>query len=582
MLKRLVKAASVLFICLLPLKAIYCQHDQEGLKGFTFKGTSNLTGYFSNQQGIGQETPPQYLLWNFRSQLLIYGVPCSFSGILTTMQNGSYQSINHLSFGIDPRALLLQKHKPKGFAFLRYFEALEVGRTRPAYSKLILNGVTLNGVNTAVNIKGMYAAFACGNTSRPVNRWQYWDQVYSQRLLYGSVGAGKKERQFIRLSVLHARDDPESLDPDSYWYIQKPDTFIHMADTFLIPLDSVPLMRNPAENLLCGVEGGVSISGGKIRMQGEFAGCATTSNTRGEELDSGVAPEWLTSLHQPRLSTSLSYAWSVSSALVLKKTRISASLREVAPGFQSPGVPFMRNDVRSYDLSGSHSFLKNRIMINSWMRLVNDNLFDNKSFTTNTTIYGLNTLWRPVKYPYISITWSPQRQQAIGDEDRLNNRADIITLSTGRNYYIKKEHVAFTAFTLSKQMMITDRGGTVQKFEGNHISLQQTLKLKSPVSFNAIVGVYTLKGFDADIGYKQFALMMNFHKSSKLQAGAGLRTNIQSSDRYRIGALANLLVDFGRYGKLSVVAEPLFYQDKRDPDRSFNHYIIRTSFVTTL
>lgn len=490
--------------------------------------------------------------------------------------------MNHLSFSFDPRALMLQKHRRKGFGFLDYFEALEVGRTRPAYSKLILNGIILNGVNAAVNIKGLYAAFACGNTFRPVNSWQYWDQKYSQRMLYGSLGAGKKERQFFRLSVLHAKDDPESLTPESYWYIQRPDTFIHMADTFLIPLDSVPVMRNPAENLLIGVEGGVSILRGKIKLQGEVAGCATTSNTLGEELDMGIIPEWLMYVHQPRLSTSLSYAWSVSSALVLKKTRLNASLREVAPGFQSPGVPFMRNDVRSYGFSGSHSFLKNRLMVNAWIRHFNDNLCDNKRYTTNTTMYGFNTLWRHMKYPYISITWSPQRQQMIGDESSLGNRADIITISTGRNYYVKKVYAAFTSLTWSNQKMITDRSGTEQRFTGNHISLQQTLKLERPLSFNAIAGVYTLNGFDADLGYKQFALMMNYHPGRKLQAGAGFRSNIRSSDVYRIGLLANLLVDFSKYGKLSVVAEPLFYQEKNDPDRSFNQYIIRVSFLTTL
>lgn len=496
--------------------------------------------------------------------------------------------MNHASLRFDARSLLKTKMSLPAFKFLRHFEVLEVGRTRPAYSKFMLNGVMLNGVNLGVRVSWFYTAFAYGNSLQQVESNKIWMQQPRQRMIFGRLGFGNKDFTFIHFSVLHAKEDPASLQADPQYYLRPPDTLIHIMadslrpDTFYIPADTIQITRKPSESLVCGLEGGVSFFKGKWKVQGEVSGCVNTANTESEELNIDQLPAWVKSVHQPRISTSLSYAWRIVTQVALRNTSLNASVNRVEPGYKSPGLPYMRQDYLSFELQGNQSLFKRKIAIQPWMRMYSDNLSGIKSYTTQTIMWGLTTSWRPVKLPYMSVTWAPNRQVMFMKEGKRENRAELLTVSSGKNYLINNKFRAYTGITWSNQKMKMNGSEAQQKYLANNITLQQTLMMKIPVSINASAGYYHQNYAENLRQSLQLTLGGQYYLKKNLNAGLGLRYMGQFGSGNRIGILGSLMADFNKFGRLNISVEPLFYRDILTPERDYDQYIIRFSFINKI
>jgi hypothetical protein len=580
-LKRLLFTTSILIISILPLKAIASGGDTTGFRWITFKGTSTLTGYLSNRQGTGQEIPAQYLNWQLSGQLVLMGIPFSCSALLSTMQSELRQPINHVSFRLNTRSMMRPGVKVPALRFLSHFETLEFGRTRPEYSKLMLSGIMLNGVNIGIRGGGFSAAFAGGITMHSIHQGTFWGQQYEQKMVFGRIGLGRKDGSSLYISVLKAKEKPEALDGELHQYIQRPDTFIHMADTFFIPADTIPIHHTPSEHLLCGMDGSLVFLRGRLRLEGSLTGCAVTTNLESEALQLDTLPEWLIKVFQPRLTSSVSWAMRFGASFLTKSSRINASFSRTAPGFQTPGVPYLRQDYQGIEVKGSQMLFKRKLSLQPWLRTYRDNLNHQKGATTHAMILGITALWRPLKLPYISITLSPHKQSLSGSGTNQRTTATILTITSGKNYLIDKQYNAFTGITWSNQHMENIRNQDVYHFEGNNFSIQQTLTIKKGISLNASFGCYLLETAPGRQESYQYTAGAAYHCKQKFNAGVGLRYMVQENDRSRIGLTGSLVATLSRYGRLILSAEPLVYRDLLNPEKEYRQYIIRCSLIST-
>lgn len=580
-LKRLSAAVPVLLICLLPIRALWGQSEQ-GKAWATFSGTSTLTGYWSNRQGFGQEIPSQYLTWQFRGQITLLGIPFSGSGLLSTMQHPAYQSMNYGTLALDGKALLRSRVVAPRLRFLKHFETLELGRARPDYSKLMLQGVMLQGCNIGVRFGGFHSAFAWGISQQPITGGAFWSPQYRQKMLYGRIGVGKPDQSGVYLSWLRYHDLPETYQGETHFYVQKPDTFIHLTDTFFLPGDTIPLIRNPGEGLIVGMGGALALFKKRVYLDGEINGCINTTNINSETIDIESFPDWISTVYQPRLTTSVSYAARISGKLNLGNTRISATLMRVAPGYRTAGVPYLRQDYEGIEVQISQNLFKRRLTIQPWCRVYRDNLSGLKMMTSQTGIYGMSLFYKPLKLPWIHVNFSPHRQKVAGLEVSQTSAADVITLTTGRHYPLFGKMNANSTMSFSGQWMETRTNDAVNRYVGQSFMLQQGLILKIPLTIQLSGGIYILLTSDISRISKQLSAGFTYHHKKRWQGGAGIRYHEGGSAEHRTGLYANFSANLGKAGRISLITEPNRYRDLMRPELEFDQYVVRGVWVARL
>jgi len=579
-MRRSIIMYSFLLICILPLKGSAGDKDKKWPDGITFKGTSTLTGYFSNRPGFGQDIPPHYLLWAYRGQLTLFGIPVNSSALLSTMQREGYQHMNYFSLQIDTRTLLQRGLKTSGLRFLRHVESFEIGRIRPLYSKLILHGAFLRGGHLGLRFGRISAAAVYGTTLQPVSGNYLWSKPYKQEMFYGRIGYGQQKDKGVYLSALRYRDIPESHCGEDRFYIQRPDTFIHIADTFFIPADTLSLQQYPGEGLVVGLEAGCFLLRGRVKLSGEITGCINTTNTDSEEIGIEYLPSCVSSLYRPRLSTSLSYAARIHGDLNLSKTKLQFTAMHIAPGYRTAGVPFMRQDYEGLELRATRLFLKNRLMIQPWAHTFQDNHSGANATTTTTSIGGITAFWRPSELPWFSLTWSPHKQHIAGKQNHQMSTAQIFSIATGKSYMIAKEYNATTGLSWSGQQMETRSSDIIAQHTGNQFMLQQTLVLKVPLTLRIEAGIYSLTSDTTIHVSGLWSLGANYHHGKVWRAGLSIRYQGQSA-QHRTGVAIHFSADLGKAGRLVFMAEPQRYRDLFKPKKEYNQYVVRCSLITS-
>lgn len=555
------------------------QQSEASSSGFSFDGVSRISLYYSDHQHFGQSIPSEYLSWQLRSRLTLFHIPLQVSSLLSTQQGAGRQSINHLSVSLDTRSLLRHIDTSGTLRFFRHFETMELGRTRPAYSPLMLHGIPVTGVNVSMRIRGAHAAFVYGNSKRAVRRGTFLSQQHKQKILFGRIGVGSLDATFFNFSVLHAKDDRASIEPTGHYYHWPADTLVHHMDTLFIAPDSAAVYRRPGESLLPGVEFGFGFFGKKLQIRAEAVGMVHTSNTESDAIEIGSLPSWIDRVHPIRLTSAVSYAYGLTKELRLSTTRVNASYQVIAPGFYSPGTPLLRQDRELFRMSVSQSLFNRKFTIQPHFRWFRDNLSNHKTATTETLIWGITGMWRPANLPYLSFSYSPHKQELQHDTHPVVNTAQVTTVSTGRNYTVSNQLQAFTGFSWSNQQTSIKNIDQEREFRGNNFSLQQSLRLTIPLNLMANIGLYMMETEGTSTSTRQYMLRGTYDVQEAWRVSLGIRHFNRGGESKRTGIRFQTSYDFGRFGALELLAEPLYYRDILNPEREYDQYIVRITFI---
>jgi hypothetical protein len=565
------------FSMLFPVSAI-AQNTSQQIKPINFSGSSNLTVKYSNRQAFGQEIPPQYLNWHARARLSIYGLPIELGSLLSTQNSQTRQPMNYFSVKLDSRSIMRHPEIAGKVPFMKYFETLEIGRTRPEYSDLMLRGVPINGLNISFRAKGLHAAVAYGNTQKPVSEGLFLYQRYQQKLIFGRIGFGQKNGTNFNISVLHAKDIAESIEPTPLTYIRQPDTFVYQLDTFFIRQDSVALVRKPIESLMAGTGINIALFKNRFRINAELAGSVFTANSNSENIYIEAIPGWLERIYKPTLSTSASYAYSIGSELNIQSTRLTVSMRRIAPGYQAPGTDYMRQDIMVYEARLNQVLFNRKLTLQPYFQWYRDNISGMKAYTTSMLRWGVITMWRPTHLPYLSLAYMPNLQKMQHSTSPESNHASVLTASSGKNYRIGKLN-AFTSVSWSNQIMKSKTPESWKQFHANNFSFQQSVQLKVPVTIITNLGFYILDNSEEKTKLFQIQLMANYQHEKKWNAGLGIRHFNQDPGRKRTGLTARFSYELGKYGQIIFAAEPIKYRDRFNPSREFDEYSARISLI---
>jgi hypothetical protein len=563
--------------CLLMANAGFCQEQKKETAWFKTHGLISLSGNYSNRQELyGYQLPPSWVILQMNGTLEVFTIPVTLSALYSTMQSDTYQPMNHISLKFDPKSVLSRKGEIPGRRIIKHFDVLEAGRARPAWSPLMLSGVPVNGVNAAVRFGSFYTAFTYGDIQREVYNAGFGNNQFRKTMYFGRLGIGKEGKNHFFLQALRAMDRESShLSEQQLQFIRKPDTLVYLTDTFFIPADTLYISKNPEESMLAGIGGGLILFRQHLIIEGEVAGCLHTSNTCSDTIGGDFLPSWVMKLYTPRLSTSASWAVNSKVSLNLRTTRLQLTWQQTGPGFQSPGIPFIRQDCQTIQASGSQSLFRKKLTIQPQLRWYQDNMSRISSSTTTTLVWGVAITWQPAKLPYLNIQLSPHTQSVSSTDAEIKHEAMIMTVSSGKNYRLHGKTAGFTGLTWSNQSMKSTIETQNTFYTGNSIMLQQGIIPSFPVSFNLNAMYYFQDFGSSNKILRQLGFSLQYKHRKFFSAGVGIRYNDLNMQEKRTTLNFNCSADFKKWGQFRLVAEPEVFSSIINPQEEFSDYSLR-------
>src|SRR6185437_12046826 len=152
---------------------------------------------------------------------------------------------------------------------------LHAGDFSDDYTDLTVQGTRVRGAGFDLTPGRLRFSFQGGQSQRAVFAGD-GTSVYARNLLAGTVGYGNPDGSFLNLTIVKAKDDPNSIRQAVI------DTTL-ISDTIPVPLRPQEQTR-PQENLVMGIGGQVALLGHHLVVKGEGDGAVVT-----HDLDSPLA-----------------------------------------------------------------------------------------------------------------------------------------------------------------------------------------------------------------------------------------------------------------------------------------------------
>jgi hypothetical protein len=383
-----------------------------------FSGDASISAEQSFVAGDTIPRPVGDARLSLNPTLTLFGtIPIGLELLIGTQENNLRQAFDKYRIYLHPRELLQQMSNAPGL--LLAIHGFELGYCNPSFSPLTLSGTPVLGGAAELNPGPVYIAAAVGRTQRAVEGTDTTQAAYARMLYGGRFGFGKKAGTHFYLTALKARDDPNSVTRN---WMSRPGDSITPADT----LETV----TPRENYVLGAEFNLSLFQNHFSVTSEINGIELTRDSRAPGISLSPAPAWIESIVHPRYTSAFDYAYVVRPALNVLDTRIYGNVKMVGPGYQTLGVPTLRNDNLGYGAGIERSFANRSITVSGSFSRERDNLIGAKADTTVFTSYAANLGLNFPRLPYLQVNYSPTFQQTAGQ----NNRTDIVGVSTGYDF----------------------------------------------------------------------------------------------------------------------------------------------------
>jgi hypothetical protein len=472
-----------LFVLVLAVAAVHAGPVQ-------FSGTASVSTDVNTISGASGDTlrqPQSDVMLSLSPTLTLFGLPLTLDLLLSTQESNLRQAFNKFRMYFQPDQLVRSLVSLPGLIFA--IKGVEIGTCQPSYSPLTLSGVPVTGAAVELNPWYVYLAGTGGRAQRGVEASDSTQPAYSRMLYAAKVGGGKKEGTHFYFTMLHARDNPNSISPP-LWL----DTSFVGPDTIV---DTTELMA-PTENYLLGAEFNLNLAGDAFRLLSEVSAVEFTRDHRLPVLDVQGAkqvPDWakgvVTRLH-PTLASSFDLAYAVKPMLKLFETNIEGEIRMVGPGYRSLGAPTLRNDNLSYGVTVERGFLDRRVTTSASFTREHDNLvvaYDSaggpirsKMLTTFYTAYTVSLGLSFDRLPTLYVSYAPH----LETNDSLTVSTRAISFSTGYSFQTG-DLIHAPGLSLSLQNY------EVQPGEGDYnawdLGLTYDLSFSSPLTIGTGVGV---------------------------------------------------------------------------------------------
>jgi len=416
---RLPWRASVLALVLLVspagIQAQVPPAEAAGDQGFdlpvAFSGSARLVSEFYGASGISDRRPNA--VWRLTSgpQLSLFGgVTMGVDLLLSNEEADLRQDLNQV--GLNPTW---------------DWGSANVGDFSQDYSEFVLQGTRVRGAGLHLEPGSFRVSVQGGRLQRTATPGGVDGRAFERNMIAARVGVGSESATHLNLSFLRAQDDVNEEETD----FLGPDTLL--LDT--IPEDLRPEVDNrPQENLVMGLDGGVDLLDGSLRLEGQWATSLITRDRLAQEVSGddeeipieGIGAGVLSDLVDLNTSTSLDHAYDAEATVRFGRSRIRGGFERVGAGYSSLGLPYLIGDRRGYRLAGNTGLVDGRLSLQGQFRFRQNNLEDQRRNTVNRMSSTATAAYRTRGGTVASLTGmltTVENDAELGAENALSNRA---------------------------------------------------------------------------------------------------------------------------------------------------------------
>jgi hypothetical protein len=371
-----------------------------------FTGNLGFYGELYNMSGIESRRPSSTGRILFRPTLTLYNsMTLAADFFISTEGKASRQSISQ--FDLNPSWSWGSAH---------------LGDFADTYSSLTLGGIKIRGAGVSINPGKFRFSTVFGQTRRATSNSSA-DRSFSRQIYGGRIGVGKKTGSYFDLIILKSKDKSSSLPP--------------LTDSTSIP-DSTrsdsginPWSLYPEENLVMGLCGNLELFKQKLSWKNELAGSAFTRNTGGTKITEDI-PSWADNVFKFRIGSQVDVAYKTSMSYQAKNWNVASGFEFIGPGYNSLGIASLDADKQGFFLNGYLRKQKWSFGLNG--SLENDNLIDQKTYTTSRQRLNGSINYRPVRWWNVIFTGNVVNISNDADNDTA--MVDNIITMVGLNQVI--------------------------------------------------------------------------------------------------------------------------------------------------
>lgn len=335
-----------------------------GQKPFTINGQFGIgLGTYSSSGIPARERGFSYI-FNGSPTVTLYGISFPFSIVVSDQQRGFRQPFNQ--YGISPTYKWITLH---------------AGWQSITWSPFTMAGYNMLGGGVEANPGKLRFGFVYGRFNKAIELDPTQQNSFFQTPTYLRTGYSTRigfgtERNHVDVTFLNAKDDINSIANDP--------VVTHLA---------------PAANMAFGISSKWSFLKHFI-WDFDVAGSIYTRNLLADTLEGAELSRIALIRKFIPINSSSQFLTAAETHLGYQNKNYNLRLqyRRIDPDYKSMGAYYFETDVANYTTEGGINLLKNRLQLNGSLGFQNDNLLNDKSFTSHRNISSLSAAYNVAKY----------------------------------------------------------------------------------------------------------------------------------------------------------------------------------------
>jgi len=332
-------------------------------------GEMGTYGELYSISGQTRRRPPSTGRLFLRPTLTLFdALSLNFDILLSTEGSGARQNINQL--GLHPTWSWGRAH---------------LGDFSDTYSDYTFNGILVRGGFISIN-PGLFRFSAIGGYTKRAVFGGVSDGAYDRYLYGGKLGIGTDAGGYVDLMFLRVRDKISSLPapPSS-------PTIIDTLNPSANPLRAYEV--TPQENLIAGILTHLKFLENRLQFKTEASLSLFTRDMRVEADTTIKLPNFVKDLYRANVTSNVDVAVASELLLDIDNVSVRAGYKWIGPGYNSLGVASLLNDQQEFLLAPSFRVADWSVSLTFTRQ--NDNLLNQKLYTTVRNLYGATVTFRP-------------------------------------------------------------------------------------------------------------------------------------------------------------------------------------------
>jgi hypothetical protein len=418
----------------------------------------------------------------------------------------------------------------KGEALLAGVRSFGVGTSYPTYSQYTLRGLPISGFHVELQPGRFYLAYAASKNLTAVPE----QRTYARNLQAGRLGVGKPEGNHLFATFLYGRDDKSSF----------------RGDTLIAGVMDTTFYDKPRQNAVVAAQLGLKLKS-YLALEGELAGSLTAMNTYATDFSAVRVPALLlrgatdTSLFRAGRAANLKLKSKLG-----KSTSLTLKAEQIGAGFYSLGAPYLRNDIRGYELKIDHTLFKRQVTLSPYYGKWHDNLSATRRTTTRMDAYGATLKVTPRQMPYLVVHYARNDMRSPLETNRMQG----LNVAAGYGYRLGQLQ-AQSNLSLARQGNQSSNPESALNASIHNVTYTQLFTFSSPFSVSGTLSLLDATGIPQSGKWVTYGGTAGYTFRARWQSSLGFTQGQNGGTGRREAHYAESRLNVGRYGSVTLRVE---------------------------